>query len=630
MPEATAIVWTRYLGTSSSELACSMTTGLDGSIFVSGITNGSLDGQNNNGGWDVFVTKYTPDGTKAWTRLLGTSSNDEAYGLTTDLEGSIYVSGYTGGSLDGQTNSGDTDAFVTKFKADGTKVWTSLLGTSIFDSARALTTGLDGSIYVSGDTYGSMDGQINNGGYDVFIAKFNPNGTKVWTRLLGSSQNDIAQDLCTGLDGSIYVSGETNGSLDGLTNNASYDIFISKYNPDGTRVWTRLLGISSSSGKYALTSGLDGSIYICGSTYDSPDGQTNSGEQDVFITKYNPDGTKVWTRLLGTSQFDKAAALTIGLDGTIFISGYTFGSLDGQINSGNSDAFVTQYNPDGTKVWTRLLGTSQSDEVNALTIGLDGAIYLSGFTYGSLGGQINSGDRDAFIVKLEPPDTTAPTIAITSNKAALSAGETAVITFTLSEIATDFALSDISVSGGALSNFSGSGVSYSVTFTPTASSTTPGSVRVANNKFSDAAGNSNADEADTNNLVSFSINTIPPTYGLNTQSASVDEGSSVTFTLTTSNLATGTFVPYTLSGVSSSDVSGGLLSGNAVVNSSGLATISVTLVNDVLNEGAETLTITAGGATASTVINDTSITAFLNPTTQMRIPAIVTTQFDRS
>ena len=59
---------------------------------------------------------------KAWTKLLGTSDADGAYALTTGLDGSIYVSGYTMGALDGQTNSGGgNDAFLTKYSADGTK-----------------------------------------------------------------------------------------------------------------------------------------------------------------------------------------------------------------------------------------------------------------------------------------------------------------------------------------------------------------------------------------------------------------------------------------------------------------------------------------------------------------------------
>ncbi len=65
-------------------------------------------------------------------------------------------------------------------------------------------------------------------------------------------------------------------------------------------------------------------------------------------------------------------------------------------------------------------------------------------------------------------DTTAPTIAITSDKTALKSGQTATITFTLSEAAsTALISSNITVVGGALSNFAGSGTSYTATFTPT-------------------------------------------------------------------------------------------------------------------------------------------------------------------
>ena len=89
--------------------------------------------------------------TKAWTKLLGSPGDDIVRALTTGLDGSIYVSGYTTGALDGQTNSGGYyDAFLTKYSADGTKAWTQLLGSSGYDEAYALTTGLDGSIYASG------------------------------------------------------------------------------------------------------------------------------------------------------------------------------------------------------------------------------------------------------------------------------------------------------------------------------------------------------------------------------------------------------------------------------------------------------------------------------------------------
>ena len=64
---------------------------------------------------------------------------------------------------------------------------------------------------------------------------------------------------------------------------------------------------------------------------------------------------KVWTKLLGTSGEDQANALTTGLDGSIYVSGTTYGALDGQTNSGSGDAFLTKYSADGTKAWTKLL-----------------------------------------------------------------------------------------------------------------------------------------------------------------------------------------------------------------------------------------------------------------------------------
>ena len=201
-------VWTKLLGSSGVDYASALTTGLDGSIYVSGYTNGTLDGQNNGGSWDAFLTKYSADGTKVWTKLLGSSGNEQANALTTGLDGSIYIAGYTFGALDGLTNCGGSDAFLTKYSADGTKVWTKLLGSNGSDVALALTTGLDGAIYVSGiTTSGALDGQTNSGGYDAFLTKYSADGTKVWTKLLGSSGTEQANALTTGLDGAIYIAG---------------------------------------------------------------------------------------------------------------------------------------------------------------------------------------------------------------------------------------------------------------------------------------------------------------------------------------------------------------------------------------------------------------------------------------
>ena len=69
---------------------------------------------------------------------------------------------------------------------------------------------------------------------------------------------------------------------------------------------------------------------------------------------------KVWTKLLGTSSFEFTNALATGLDGSIYVGGYTQGNLDGQSNNspslGIDDAFITKYSTEGTKLWTKLIG----------------------------------------------------------------------------------------------------------------------------------------------------------------------------------------------------------------------------------------------------------------------------------
>ncbi|NBO83378.1 MAG: hypothetical protein EBU75_11305, partial [Betaproteobacteria bacterium] len=181
------------------------TTGTDGSIYVAGNTDTNLDGQTNNGLYDAFLTKYNADGSKAWTKLLGAEGPDWANALTTGTDGSIYVAGVTEGNLDGQTSNGGGDAFLTKFDVNGNKLWTSLVGSESEDWAWSLSSGNDGAIYLAGHAEGSLDGQPHHGGADAFVSRYDANGNRIWTHLIGSESWEDARALTTGLDGAIYV-----------------------------------------------------------------------------------------------------------------------------------------------------------------------------------------------------------------------------------------------------------------------------------------------------------------------------------------------------------------------------------------------------------------------------------------
>ena len=65
-------------------------------------------------------------------------------------------------------------------------------------------------------------------------------------------------------------------------------------------------------------------------------------------------------------------------------------------------------------------------------------------------------------------DTQPPSVTITTDDSVLKIGDVGHLTFTLSEVATNFTVDDISVTGGTLSNFAGSGTTYTADFTPAA------------------------------------------------------------------------------------------------------------------------------------------------------------------
>ena len=101
-----------------------------------------------------------------------------------------------------------------------------------------------------------------------------------------------------------------------------------------------------------------------------------------------------------------------------------------------------------------------------------------------------------------------------------------------------------------------------------------------------------------------------PTYNLYRTPSITDEGTTVTYTLNTNNVAEGTVVSYTVTGISQSDLSSGSLTGDFTVDDLGLASVSFTIANDQLTEGTETMLLSAGGQSLYVIINDTSLNPF--------------------
>lgn len=204
-------------------------------------------------------------------------------------------------------------------------------------------------------------------------------------------------------------------------------------------------------------------------------------------------------------------------------------------------------------------------------------------------------------------DTTPPTIAVVANKPALKAGDTALITFTLSEDSTDFTLPDIAVNGGSLSNLQGAGKNYTATFTAGIDGVVP-SVYVGSNKFSDSSGNFNLDGSDTDNRVTFNLlfNIAPISNAGTNQNLLLGP---VTLDGSRSSDANGDALTYEWSLVAKPGNSSATLSSNAAVRPTfttdavGIYVLSLRVSDGKLFSDFSVVTVTASIGNAAPVAN---------------------------
>jgi hypothetical protein len=210
---ATQVLWTKQLGTSEYDASRGVATDSQGNVFISGFTRGALAGSNK-GLVDTWVAKYSPEGTLLWKKQLGTSEYDYSFGVATNSQGNVFISGYTGGAIAG-SNKGVSDAWVAKYSPEGTLLWTKQLGTSYFDYSFGVATDSQGNVFISGATYGALAG--SNKEYndpDAWVAKYSPNGKLLWLRQEGTTRrSDYASDVATDNNGHVLVTGYTYSSL---------------------------------------------------------------------------------------------------------------------------------------------------------------------------------------------------------------------------------------------------------------------------------------------------------------------------------------------------------------------------------------------------------------------------------
>jgi len=377
-----------------------------GNYYITGITDGNLDGQTKIGKTDAFIAKYDKNSNKQWTRLLGGSQDTIGNSVVLDNNGNCYITGITDGNLDGQTKIGKIDAFIAKYDKIGNKQWIKLLGVAKSEtSGYKIVIDSAGNYYITGDTDGNLDGQTKTGNTDAFIAKYDKNGNKQWTKLLGvAGSSTYGTGIAIDSSDNCYITGHTTGNLDGQTKLGDIDAFIVKYDKNGNKQGkAKLFGVAKNS-TYGIDVAIDsiGNCYITGEIYKD----FMKDYVDAYIVKYDKDLKQETLKLFGEDKkYTTGTGIAIDSADNCYITGDTNGNLDGQTKIGKTDTFIVKYDKNLIKQGKAKLFGVAGKKTRGMSIVVDSTsnCYITGDTDGNLDGQVKIGIMDAFIISKVNP-----------------------------------------------------------------------------------------------------------------------------------------------------------------------------------------------------------------------------------
>ena len=200
-----------------------------GNLIIVGQSNGSIDGQSiNNGQADGYVSKSSPDGELIWQKLIGTDFDERITGVDVDKHGNIYVSGVTTGSLFGD-NKGGKDIFVARLNTDGETEWGVQAGGSGDDHVWDITLKDEIVLGVTGYTNGSFEGQESRGDSDIFVTEVSAKGEINWSKIFGGSNFDAGNRITSLSNGDYIIAGRTTGTIDGSAKDSSSQGYVHRH-----------------------------------------------------------------------------------------------------------------------------------------------------------------------------------------------------------------------------------------------------------------------------------------------------------------------------------------------------------------------------------------------------------------
>ncbi|HEX5054534.1 MAG TPA: hypothetical protein VFZ65_22340 [Planctomycetota bacterium] len=392
-PTGSTLFYSTFLGGTGDDIAYALAVDTLGRSTIAGVTS-SLDFPTTpvafstalSGGGDAFVTRLSPTGSSlVYSTYIGGTLGDKALAIAEDAQGTATVVGQTDsnnfpitpGAFD-TSHNGFEDAFVTRLTPTGSNlIYSTYLGGTDTDVARAVALDAQGAATVSGDTAstgfptspGVFDTTYNGGARDAFVTRLSPTGSSlIYSTFLGGTGHDEARAIALDAQGTATVSGftvsgnfpTTPGAFDTSHNGGinQSDAFVTRISSTGASlVYSTFLGGANDEMGLALAVDTLGAATVVGWTgstnFPTTSGAvdtTQNGGRDAFITRLSPTGASLeYSTFLGRAYSDGAYAIALDAQGAATVAGQTDaanfpitpGAFDTSFN-GIFDAYITR------------------------------------------------------------------------------------------------------------------------------------------------------------------------------------------------------------------------------------------------------------------------------------------------
>lgn len=314
-------------GGGNADVATAVATASDGSAYLVGSTDSFAVDEFNQPATRMFIVKLSNNGAVVWQRIWNgrTIVGVTDTSVTVAADGSVYMAGITA--------DGGGDAVLLKFDPDGNLLWERAWGGTESDSAKAVATHSDGSVYVAGRA--TSFGPSSSG---VFVLKFDPEGNLVWQRLWDDAAGFDA--MAVSPDGSVYAA---SSRLRPGGNFSQFDVMVLKLTPAGDLAWARTYGAGEIvDARGGMAAAVDGSIYTAGAIQTAKGGIPNI---NALVLKIGADGNLLFGKECCTKGGDTGEGIAVALDGSVLLAGTTTA-----LGAGFQDTFVARLQSTGKRV----------------------------------------------------------------------------------------------------------------------------------------------------------------------------------------------------------------------------------------------------------------------------------------